>query len=100
MNVLSGLAVSVALGLLAASAPSLAQDKPSTPAANKLSNSSKATTKTAKPTWQGPTSLKSTPAATATQDGAIAKPSTPEVSRAAPAADGTMKSCHSKESDA
>lgn len=100
MKLLSGLAVSAALALLAASAPSLAQDKPSTPAANKLSNSSKTTTKAAKPTWQGPTSLKSTPAATATQDGPSAKPSTPEVTRAAPAADSTYKSCHSKESDA
>jgi hypothetical protein len=99
MKLLSGLAVSAALALLAASAPSLAQDKPSTPAANKLGNSSKPATKAAKPTWQGPTSLQSTPAATQTQDGPSAKPSTPEASRTAPAGDG-YKSCHGKESDA
>jgi hypothetical protein len=102
MNLLSGLAASAAIALISAATPALAQDKPSAAAANKLTNGSKAT-KAAKPTWQGPTSLKSTPAAaaaTATQDGANAKPAAPEVSRTAPAGENTYKSCHGKESDA
>ncbi len=100
MKLFSVLAVPAALALTLACASSVAQDKATQSAAGKPgSSSATAQKKAVKPTWQGSTQLKSTLATTPAEPGS-AKPSTPEVSRAAPADATGYKSCHGKDSDA
>jgi hypothetical protein len=99
MKFLSVLTVPAAFALIVASASSAAQDKPAVAPAAKPSATTAAPAKAAKPTWQGTTQLKNT-LTTVPGERSGAKQSVPELTRAAPAAEGGYKSCHGKDSDA
>ncbi len=100
MNVLSKLAVPAAIALFMATASSVvAQDKPSNAAASKPTQGSTSSKKAVRPTWQGPTSLKSSTSKPAAESIGTQQ-STPEAARAGKAAGEGYKSCHGKDSDA